>query len=744
MIRNSGMKRLAIKRVFLAALLCAALPHPDTASLRSFAQQAERTTAASQQQATPSEAEKRRESFEIVWSTVKESFYDPTFGGVDWDKVYERYSPRVIKAGSDEEFHLLLQEMLNELRQSHFLIIPSESIPKVLAAKGSDDSSIEDVDDEMAAEDLLNNANYRMAERLTHGIGIDLRIVDGTALVTRVEPGSSAAQAGLRPGFVIKEVDGESLDVIIKQVTTHPVWQNMIGPEMPLVLLAGYINGAAQTTVELVYLDGQNRPGKVSVVREKLKGEMSPAVGNIPSVFTEFESKRLAGGIGYIRFNFFMPPVMEKLCVALRSMREAPGIIIDLRGNHGGLLAMIGGLSGLLETEAVTLGTLETRTGQNAFYVSPQKVPYTGPLAILIDGSTQSSGEIFAGGMQETGRAKIIGERSAGDALPSMIKKLPTGALFQYGFANYRTPKGISLEGRGVVPDIEVKLTRNALLADHDPQLDTAIEQIRQRSAPQQRTLAREASPGNHKGVREEPPTPPQPLSQSVARKEAEKIYADSLPMVNRILKRYVEAMGGSAALEKLTSRVSRGRMEMDAIGLSGVAELYEKAPNKSILIVQMPGLGQMQRGFDGTTAWWQDSLMGYIKLTGNALAKARRETDFFRNIRIKEMYPLWVYGFKMKVGERDAHVLWAGFPGTEFDKLYFDVQTGLLLRKGNIYYEDYREVDGVKWPFTIREESPLGFAFTFRTDEVKHNVVIDDAKFVEYPNCFTRPEKIE
>ena len=131
---------------------------------------------------------------------------------------------------------------------------------------------------------------------------------------------------------------------------------------------------------------------------------------------------------------------------------------------------------------------------------------------------------------------------------------------------------------------------------------------------------------------------------------------------------------------------------------------------------------------------------MGYIKLSGNALAKSRRDADFYRDIKIREMYPLWVFGGKMNVGEREAYVLWAGFPGTEFDKLYFDVQTGLLLRKGNIYYEDYREVDGIKWPFTIREESPLGFAFTFRTDEVRHNVAIDDAKFAEFPNCFTRP----
>lgn len=211
--------------------------------------------------------------------------------------------------------------------------------------------------------------------------------------------------------------------------------------------------------------------------------------------------------------------------------------------------------------------------------------------------------------------------------------------------------------------------------------------------------------------------------------------------MVARILDKYVQARGGKAALEKLSTRVSKGRMEMTNVGLSGTAELYEKAPNKAILIINFPGLGIMQRGYDSRDGWWQDSMMGYIKLTGDGLIRARREADFYRDINIKEHYPLLAFGGKEKVGDRDAYVLWGGDLGTDLDKLYFDVQTGLLLRKSYIYYEDYREVDGVKLPFTIREESSLGFGFVFKVTEVKHNVAIDDAKFVEVPNCFTRPE---
>jgi carboxyl-terminal processing protease len=118
------------------------------------------------------------------------------------------------------------------------------------------------------------------------------------------------------------------------------------------------------------------------------------------------------------------------------------------------------------------------RVGHTNFAVFPQSGAYTGRVAILIDGSSASTSEVFAGGMQDIGRAVVIGERSAGAALPSIFEKLPTGALFQYAIADFKTPKGVLVEGRGVVPDREVKLTRRTLLEGRDTQLEAAIEQV--------------------------------------------------------------------------------------------------------------------------------------------------------------------------------------------------------------------------------------------------------------------------
>lgn len=748
------MKYPSARKLFLTAFLSFALFNTSlqAQSPQTISPVAVAPTAAS------AEAAKRQEAFEIVWTTIKEQFYDQSFGGVDWDKVRERYAPRVAQTASNQELNLLLQQMLNELHQSHFLIIPPEAIPKFPAPDEIDESLADETDDAQdGARATRKSAAFRLTEKLTTGIGIDLRILDGAAVVTRVEPGSSAARAGLRPGYVIKRADGMSLDLVIEETLKNPTWQSIIKPELHQVLLAGYINGDSQSPVRLLYLDAGNHPRRVEIKREKLKGEMSPPIGNLPPMFTEFESKRMVNGIGYIRFNAFVPPVMEKLCGALRQLHDAPGLIIDLRGNQGGLIGMIGGLAGLVDARQITLGSMQMRAGRNEFYTFPQKSPYTGALVILIDGSTQSAAEIFASGMQENDRAALVGERSAGDALPSVIKALPTGALFQYGFANFRTPHGTQLEGHGVTPDVNIKLARQALLVGRDPQLDAAVKQVKQRIAlntmifkAEQRAAQANAaasaprpSSGTSTGgpiirLADEEPLTPVIIGATMLPKTEEKTDA-GLPGVNEVLDKYLAAKGGRAALEKLTSRVTRGKAEISSMNLNGTVELYEKAPNKSVMNINVAGLGMMQRGFDGAKGWWQDSMRGYIRFNGYGLTDMRREATFNRELNLAELYNRLSVTGTEKVNGRAAYVLQEMYGTSGAEKLYFDVETGLLLRRGDTFYEDYREVDGIKLPFLIREESSNGFNFIFRVTEIKHNVAIDDTTFAETPSCFTR-----
>ena len=114
--------------------------------------------------------------------------------------------------------------------------------------------------------------------------------------------------------------------------------------------------------------------------------------------------------------------------------------------------------------------------------VFPRPQTFRGPLAILVDGCSASTAEIFAGGLKDAGRARIFGTRTAGAALPSIIERLPNGDGFQYAIANYISEGGQPLEGIGVIPDEEVHLTRRQLLAGRDPVLDAAMDWIQKAS----------------------------------------------------------------------------------------------------------------------------------------------------------------------------------------------------------------------------------------------------------------------
>lgn len=131
---------------------------------------------------------------------------------------------------------------------------------------------------------------------------------------------------------------------------------------------------------------------------------------------------------------------------------------------------------------------------------------------------------------------------------------------------------------------------------------------------------------------------------------------------MDSIFEKYLEASGGKSAFEKLTSRVSTGTVEITALGLTGTAELDEQAPNKSSLIIDAPGLGVMQRTFDGSRAWLQDPLQGFIRFTGSGLEMVKADSVFNKQTKLKELYPAPLLIGKEKVGGKDAYVVQMGW----------------------------------------------------------------------------------
>ena len=195
------------------------------------------------------------------------------------------------------------------------------------------------------------------------------------------------------------------------------------------------------------------------------------------------ESRSLGSNIHYLRFDLWFPSLMEEMRSIIRSMdRGSHGLIIDIRGNPGGIGLMATGLAGMLVENEYEMGRMRLRQGHLNFNVYPQSGAFLGPVAILVDGNSISTSEIFAADMQETGRARLFGSRTAGAALPSVFKKLPNNYYLQMAIADYVTSRGNRIEQVGVTPDEVVALSPSKLRQGEDSVIDAARKWILRQS----------------------------------------------------------------------------------------------------------------------------------------------------------------------------------------------------------------------------------------------------------------------
>ena len=211
-----------------------------------------------------------------------------------------------------------------------------------------------------------------------------------------------------------------------------------------------------------------------------------------------------------------------------------------------------------------------------------------------------------------------------------------------------------------------------------------------------------------------------------------------SMPTVDQILDRYVQAAGGRESLAKLTTRISIG----SRIGADGVLvpeEVYQKAPNKLLVITRYPESTLTVR-LNGQQGWAGDKHK-QDEITGKELLELEREAIFNKEGSLKELYSTMNAAGKATVAEKEAYVIEASSRLGNPEKLYFDIQSGLLVRRYResktvlgpfplqTDYDDYQVVDGVKLPLSIRWSMP-GRVWGRRIVEVKHNVSIEDERF--------------
>jgi carboxyl-terminal processing protease len=386
--------------------------------------------------------DERIKTFEFLWKTVNDTYPDLHFGGVDWRAVHDRYLPQARATRTSGPFHKLLATMVNELNQSHFHVFaPDQTL------------------------DLQSTTRERMGS-----VDLNLRLIDGRLVVVDLDPSGSAYRGGLRDGFVLTAIGGETVEAL-RAAAKRDASQRSLDEAIDAVRAANRaLAGKSGTTVTVTALDEQDRPHAFELVRE-----LPPLASPL-----HFTSKTLPGNVGYIKFDIFLGNLLDQFRAALSQMRDTKGLIIDLRGNPGGVGDLSPAIANLLSSDPGSLGTSQFRYSTRKFeFAGSGNDAYKGRVIILVDELSGSTSEVFSGGLQEMHRATVVGLTTARAVLPSIVTLLPTGGAFQHVVSDFRTPNGRALEGQGVVPDVIVSRTRKGVLAGRDEQLERALDLLR-------------------------------------------------------------------------------------------------------------------------------------------------------------------------------------------------------------------------------------------------------------------------
>ena len=404
---------------------------------------------------TPQQRQLNIQSFEYVWTAIRDKHWQIKPGGLDWQAIHDEFRPKMEAADSMDAARGVLNEMLGRLHQTHFGIVPSDLYANV-DASGGDTTA-----------------------------GIDVRVVGAQVLVTSVEPDSSAFAQGVRPGWEILKIARTDLAPIVAKLNETYAASSLRDLMLRRAIL-GLLEGTAGPA-QVEFLDGDNKRVSKALAPSQPKGERV-RFGYLSPMQVWFNSSRVGNGnIGYVAFNAFLDAqrLMTSFGDVVQSCEKCQGFIVDLRGNPGGIGIMAMGMAGwFIAQPDQKLGTLYMRDTTLNFVVNPRLATFAGPLAILVDGASASTSEIMAEGLKDLGRARVFGTRTAAAALPSMFEKLPNGDGFQYAIANYISEGGKPLEGLGGTPDVETPLTRQALLAGKDAALDAAVEWIESQKQP--------------------------------------------------------------------------------------------------------------------------------------------------------------------------------------------------------------------------------------------------------------------
>jgi len=343
------------------------------------------------------------------WQVIKSYYYSPNLNEQNWIKWKKRY---LHKIKTKEDAYVAINSMLASLDDSY--------------------SKFMSEDEFLAQNNAINSKLY--------GIGINIASISGKIYIANVIENAPAYNQGVRLGDIILKVNG--IDV-----SGQSIYQ-----------VAQLIRGDINSPLTLEILRGNEKFQKI-IKREEIKVKT-------------IDYKKITEDIGYIRISSFIGiDTSKEFIIALNRLKDSKGLILDLRGNSGGLFQNAIVISNLFMKEGTIVNVIARQGKKNTYSASDEGCIYNNPLVVLIDGSSASASEILSSALQDNNRATLIGTKTYGKGLVQKVFSLPNKSGMNLTIARYLTPSGVDINEKGVNPDYNVTFSHNDFINNIDSQL---------------------------------------------------------------------------------------------------------------------------------------------------------------------------------------------------------------------------------------------------------------------------------
>lgn len=358
--------------------------------------------------------------FNLTWREVRDSYFDSTMNNQKWSRWKEHYRGKI---NTDADAKVAINTMLESLNDPYSNFMNREE---------------------------FEEQNIDIDSRVT-GIGVNIASIDGKIIILSVVEGSPAQTAQLKVGDIILKVNG--VDMSGKSISE----------------VANCVRGPINSIVEIVILRDNTK-----IIKKMKRKEIK--VKTVKS-FVDKEDKDL----GYIQISTFIgADTAREFLEALQKTEKTKGLIIDLRGNPGGLLPNAVFISNMFIESGNDIVSIIGRNGyKNRIKAQNTQLLIDKPVVVMVDGASASASEILSGALKDYHKAKILGTRTYGKGMVQQIVPLPNGTGLNLTIAKYLTPNGTDINQKGIEPDIKVELTIDDMKSNKDRQLIVAKKELK-------------------------------------------------------------------------------------------------------------------------------------------------------------------------------------------------------------------------------------------------------------------------